>query len=212
MVKLELVPELEVISREEMMAEHWNLVRLARRTITVEQTIQWLAHRRLLANTNKDCNEESGGMAKDIQIDWANFHHDICGQHLLKNPTVIGGVQEDENGTSTPVIVEIDESLLAKAKYNLGRWPEQRWVFGGVERQTGHCFMVEVPDRRRETLEAEIKGFIRPGTQILSDGWAAYNKVDEFAGGNYTHSVIVHEHNFVGPSDPTIHTQHIEGC
>eukprot|EP00095_Tigriopus_kingsejongensis_P002374 maker-scaffold2630_size13758-snap-gene-0.3 protein:Tk02374 transcript:maker-scaffold2630_size13758-snap-gene-0.3-mRNA-1 annotation:"hypothetical protein H311_02490" len=150
-------------------------------------------------------------MAKDIQIDWANFHRDICGQHLLKNPTVIGGVQEDENGTSTPVIVEIDESLLAKAKYNLGRWPEQRWVFGGVERQTGHCFMVEVPDRRRETLEAEIKGFIRPGTQILSDGWAAYNKVDEFAGGNYTHSVIVHEHNFVDPNDPTIHTQQIEG-
>eukprot|EP00095_Tigriopus_kingsejongensis_P011471 snap_masked-scaffold915_size81523-processed-gene-0.7 protein:Tk11471 transcript:snap_masked-scaffold915_size81523-processed-gene-0.7-mRNA-1 annotation:"hypothetical protein TcasGA2_TC010755" len=196
MAKLELVPELEVMSREEMMAEHWNLVRLARRTITVEQTIQWLAHQRLLANTDvcercliprsiradssvrdnimwrcpqcnnrksihhgsfysnstycwckyflqKDCNEESGGMAKDIQIDWANFHRDICAQHLLENPTVIGGVREDENGTSTPVIVEIDESLLAKAKYNRGRWPEQRWIVMHLRILThGACSLV----------------------------------------------------------------------
>eukprot|EP00095_Tigriopus_kingsejongensis_P007534 snap_masked-scaffold1035_size68272-processed-gene-0.8 protein:Tk07534 transcript:snap_masked-scaffold1035_size68272-processed-gene-0.8-mRNA-1 annotation:"hypothetical protein TcasGA2_TC010755" len=190
MVKLELVPELEVMSREEMMAEHWNLVRLARRTITVEQMAcpptalgqhecvremphtavnpgrlqcprqhqvalppvqqlevdsTWVLHwcKNFL---EKDCHEESSGMAKDIQIGWANFHSDLCAQHLLENPTVIGGVREDENGTLTPVIVEIDESLLAKTKYNRGRWPEQRWVLGGVECQTGHCFMVEAPD------------------------------------------------------------------
>eukprot|EP00095_Tigriopus_kingsejongensis_P000374 snap_masked-scaffold319_size207808-processed-gene-1.5 protein:Tk00374 transcript:snap_masked-scaffold319_size207808-processed-gene-1.5-mRNA-1 annotation:"hypothetical protein ASU_11156" len=50
--------------------------------------------------------------------------------------------------------------------------------------------MVEMPDRRRETLEAEIKAFIRPGTRIMSHGWAAYNKVEELAGGDYNHSVI----------------------
>eukprot|EP00095_Tigriopus_kingsejongensis_P006746 snap_masked-scaffold3615_size8046-processed-gene-0.0 protein:Tk06746 transcript:snap_masked-scaffold3615_size8046-processed-gene-0.0-mRNA-1 annotation:"hypothetical protein TcasGA2_TC003734" len=99
----------------------------------------------------KDCYKESSGMAKDIQIDWANFYRDICAQHLLENPTVFGGVQEDENETSTPVIVEIDESLLAKAKCNHGRWPVQHWVFYGFDRQTGHCFMFKVPDRRRET-------------------------------------------------------------
>eukprot|EP00095_Tigriopus_kingsejongensis_P002396 snap_masked-scaffold1630_size32793-processed-gene-0.4 protein:Tk02396 transcript:snap_masked-scaffold1630_size32793-processed-gene-0.4-mRNA-1 annotation:"hypothetical protein TcasGA2_TC010755" len=93
----------------------------------------------------KDCNEKSGGMAMDIQIDWANFHRDIWFQHLFENLTVI--VRKDENGTVTLGIVEIDESLLAKAKCISGQWPEQRWVFGEVERQTGHCFMVEVPDR-----------------------------------------------------------------
>eukprot|EP00095_Tigriopus_kingsejongensis_P010183 snap_masked-scaffold105_size367834-processed-gene-1.11 protein:Tk10183 transcript:snap_masked-scaffold105_size367834-processed-gene-1.11-mRNA-1 annotation:"hypothetical protein CLF_100748" len=151
----------------------------------------------------KDCNEESGGMSPDTQVDWSNFHRDICAQSLLEEPTVIGGPTK---------IVEIDETLLAKAKYNRGRWPEQRWVFGGVERESGKCFMVEVPDRSRETLEPIIKQYIRPGTRIMSDGWAAYRQISSIEGANYSHSVIIHEKNFVLPEDSKVHTQQIEGC
>ena len=42
------------------------------------------------------------------------------------------------------VEVEIDESKFGKRKYNRGRQVEGHWVFGGVERVTGECFMVEV--------------------------------------------------------------------
>jgi hypothetical protein len=56
----------------------------------------------------------------------------------------------DEHGQ--PLIVEIDESKFFHRKYNRGRWREGTWVFGGVERGSGKCFLVEVEDRRAESL------------------------------------------------------------
>eukprot|EP00095_Tigriopus_kingsejongensis_P003994 snap_masked-scaffold786_size97209-processed-gene-0.11 protein:Tk03994 transcript:snap_masked-scaffold786_size97209-processed-gene-0.11-mRNA-1 annotation:"hypothetical protein CLF_106104" len=68
--------------------------------------------------------------------------------------------------------------------------------------------MVEMPDRRRETLEAEIKQCFHSTWYSNNERWlGCLHKVEEIASGNYTHSVIVHEHNFVDPTDPTIHTQ-----
>eukprot|EP00095_Tigriopus_kingsejongensis_P011193 snap_masked-scaffold1912_size25034-processed-gene-0.4 protein:Tk11193 transcript:snap_masked-scaffold1912_size25034-processed-gene-0.4-mRNA-1 annotation:"hypothetical protein DAPPUDRAFT_215551" len=44
----------------------------------------------------------------------------------------------------------------------------------------------------------------------MSDGWAAYRQTSSIEGANYSHSVIIHEHNFVHPEDPNVHTQQIE--
>jgi hypothetical protein len=41
------------------------------------------------------------------------------------------------------------------------------WVFGGVERHTGNCFLVVVPNRSASTLLAVIKEWIKPGTIII---------------------------------------------
>lgn len=66
-------------------------------------------------------------------------------------------------------IVEIDESKFSKKKYGKGeRLDNGTWVFGGVDRQTGECFM--------EHVEKHIK-WIKPGTTIYSDGWAAYRNL-----------------------------------
>ena len=70
---------------------------------------------------------------------------------------------------------------------------------------TRRCFLVEVPDGTAATLEPIIRRWILPGTHIISDGWAA-----NIANGIYTHSVIVHERNFVDPIEPGVHTQLIE--
>ena len=43
--------------------------------------------------------------------------------------------------------VEIDETLIARRKYNRGRLVEQQWLFGGIERETGRFFLELVPDR-----------------------------------------------------------------
>jgi transposase-like protein len=48
--------------------------------------------------------------------------------------------------------------------------------------------------------------YIQPGTLIISDGWRAYNRLDEIDGGIYEHQVIVHQQNFVDP----VHTQNVE--
>lgn len=62
-------------------------------------------------------------------------------------------------------------------KYHKGKHVEGRWVFGGVERETGKCFLIPVPDRRAETLIRLIQHWIKPGTTIISDCWKAYNSL-----------------------------------
>ena len=44
----------------------------------------------------------------------------------------------------------------------------------------------------------------------MSDGWAAYNHIDQIGGGIYTHEVVIHENNFVDANDANIHTQNVE--
>lgn len=81
-------------------------------------------------------------------VDWFNFCRDICEQHLENFPKEIGGLNED----LTAKVVEIDESKFFHRKYHRGQWREGHWVFGGIERGSGKCFLVEVPDRRAQTL------------------------------------------------------------
>jgi len=72
------------------------------------------------------------------------------------------------------VIVEIDETVISKRKYNRGLVSNQQWFFGGVERGSGRCFLVPVDQRDASTLLPIIQKFIMPGTTIMSDCWAAY--------------------------------------
>ncbi|XP_049824148.1 uncharacterized protein LOC126265732 [Aethina tumida] len=89
-------------------------------------------------------------------VDWCSFWREICEVDLINNPNVIGGFDEE---TLEPKTVEIDESKFSHRKYNRGRWTEGKWVFGGIERGTGKCFLVEVPDRTTATLHEMIQRF-----------------------------------------------------
>jgi hypothetical protein len=52
-------------------------------------------------------------------------------------------------------VVEIDETMVARRKYNVGRVVEKSWVFGGILRQDGDgafsCFIEVVTDRKKNT-------------------------------------------------------------
>jgi hypothetical protein len=61
----------------------------------------------------------------------------------MENREMLGG--HDNAGNS--IIVEIDESLFSRRKYNRGRYTEACWVFGMVERGSKKCAFFPVPNR-----------------------------------------------------------------
>ncbi|KAI9562466.1 hypothetical protein GHT06_009899 [Daphnia sinensis] len=117
------------------------------------------------------------------------FCRGVAEDIVINNSEKIGGIN---------VTVEIDESKFGKVlnygifffrallmlqnnfigKYNRGKKVDGVWVFGGVERGSGQCFLVLVPDRSADTLLDIIKEWILPGSIIISDCWKAYNKIE----------------------------------
>jgi transposase-like protein len=110
-------------------------------------------------------------------------------------------------------IVEIDESLFIKVKHNRGRdiLRPKVWVFGLYERATAdqpkRVLFFKVDSRDAVTLLNIIYNHVLPGTTILSDCWAAYNRIIDLDR-QYDHRTVNHSLTFVAP-DGT-HTNSIE--
>ncbi|KAE8741233.1 hypothetical protein FOCC_FOCC013219 [Frankliniella occidentalis] len=103
-------------------------------------------------------------------------------------------------------IVEIDESLVGKRKYNRGKKKvSQQWVFGGVEQGSNKCFLYTVKKRDTATLVPLIKKNILPGTTIYSDCWKAYSSLNKKG---YHHLTVNHSVTF---KDGEVCTNTIEG-
>ena len=100
--------------------------------------------------------------------------------------------------------------VIYKRKYNRGRCPKQRCLFGGLERVSKKCFLRLIPNRRADTLLQEIHEHCLPGSLLLTDGLASYMHLHVVFGGIYPHDNVVHEHNFVNPNDVLVHTQCVE--
>ena len=105
-------------------------------------------------------------------------------------------------------IVEIDESVMINRKYHLSDLPQQhdQWVFGLYDRETKKGWIYVVPQQDKATFLPIIQQFIRPGSMVYSDGWAAYNIV---ANHGYVHRCVIHQDNFVDPVTG-VHTQGME--
>ena len=118
--------------------------------------------------------------------EWSTFIRDCCSCIVMDYSEPIGG-----NG----IEVEIDESKFGKRKYHRGHRVEGQWVFGGREKyDKGKIFMVPVANRKKATLLALIKKWIKPGTIIHSDCWKAYSQLNKLG---YTHVTVNHSKQFV---------------
>jgi transposase-like protein len=130
------------------------------------------------------------------------FRHIVC-QEMKDQMDKIGGGN---------FIIEIDESMFGKCKYGKGNRAKRRrqWVFGGVCRETGRCFVKLCPQNKRtkKALYPIIQANIKRGSMIYSDGWRAYRKIPTLG---YRHRWIDHSKYYVHPDDPTLHTNQIEG-
>ena len=107
--------------------------------------------------------------------------------------------------------VEVDETLIFKRKNHMGRLlsseVSQVWAFGGICRETGEVFVIEVPNRTAATLLEYLTMHVKTGTRIISDCWSAYNELSRYG---FLHGRVNHSLNFVDPADQTIHTQTVE--
>jgi len=149
-----------------------------------------------------DLQRNGGGtISEHTIVDYNNLFRQVCSWYFTRNPIKIGGP-----GT----VVEIDETVLTKRKYNRGQLrAETQWFFGGVERGSNRCFLIPVERRNADTLLPLIEQYILPGTTIISDCWAAYGGIERMQQ-QYTHYNVNHSQNFVDPVTGA-HTNTIEG-
>ncbi|KAG0436923.1 hypothetical protein DMUE_3972 [Dictyocoela muelleri] len=104
-------------------------------------------------------------------------------------------------------VLEIDETLIAKRKYNKGRMVGQVWVFGIVERGSGRCHIEVLKDKTKESFETIIKKYADESSIIMTDEHKSYSGLRS---NGFKHYTVKHKENFVDPKDKNIHTQTIE--
>ena len=130
------------------------------------------------------------GLSENTVSDWRIFLHTRVADWMVANYSPIGG---------PGVIVELDEAKFSKQKYNKEVYREGQWVLGGVDRDTGKCFLLPCPNNKRDadTLLPLISRWILPGSVVYTDEWAAYN---ELTAAGYTHHSVNHSIQFVDPA------------
>ncbi|KAL3094362.1 hypothetical protein niasHT_029259 [Heterodera trifolii] len=107
-------------------------------------------------------------------------------------------------------IVQLDESKFGKRKFNRGRRIEGHWVIGMIENDSEDFRVVVCPDnvRSADVLLPIIQKHVAVGTEIHTDMWRAYSRLNEHG---FLHKIVNHsdpEHRFI--AEDGTHTQRIE--
>jgi transposase-like protein len=131
------------------------------------------------------------------------FCREICSWHLQRIDMRIGGIGQ---------IVQIDESVIYRAKYHRGHalYEQQKWMFGLYDVTSKVGLILFVPDRSAATLLPLIVRHVLPGTEIHSDQWSAYRNISALpVTPPFIHHTVNHSLHF---SDPLtgIHTNNVE--
>ncbi|KFD61344.1 hypothetical protein M514_12055 [Trichuris suis] len=144
----------------------------------------------------KFCEDELG-INKSVRARWDSHLLQVIAEALTEAPVQHGGPSR---------IVELDESLFSRSKYNRGKRYPQQWVFGGTCRETGDAFVVPVEDRSSQTPLPIIQRHFRAGTTVITDEWHAFRCLSREA---YVHLRVNHSVNYVDRSTGA-HTQSVE--
>ncbi|KAG0420400.1 hypothetical protein EQH57_0162 [Dictyocoela roeselum] len=116
----------------------------------------------------------------------------------LRSLEKIGGENE---------IVEVDESVLVKRKYNNGRKVKEIGVYGMVERRNQKkIIFIPISKRNSCTLCFFTLVHVKRKTKVYSDKWGGYKKLKLLG---YKHKSVNHSKNFIDPTTG-VHTNTIE--
>ena len=139
------------------------------------------------------------GISRPSICRWYAILRKICGKALEANFKRLGGIGHT---------VQIDETVIARRKYNVGRNVQQQWLFGAIDMINGSFILRNIDNRSRKELQSVIIDTIYEDTHVISDCWSSYMAI--FSNRNdYTHSHVNHSRNFVNP-ETGANTQLIE--
>ena len=88
--------------------------------------------------------------------------------------------------------VELDESYFGpkRIRGKRGRGAGHKTIVFGVFKRNGHVYTETVPDAKKKTLLAVIRGHVDLDSAIHTDGWRAYDGLSE-------HEIINTVDNFI---------------
>jgi hypothetical protein len=156
------------------------------------------------------CNESSinqlstyTGISRSTCVEYADILRDIVSWKFENEDNKLGGPGH---------IVQVDESVIYKAKYNRGHalFEPTKWVFGIYDITTSLGAVFFVPDRSSESLLPLIQAHIEPGSEIHSDQWRAYSGIRHLpVQPPFIHKTVNHSLWFKDP-ETEVHTNNIE--
>ena len=130
------------------------------------------------------------GVSTKAVGEWRTMLSNAVADWFLHNSSPLGGPGK---------VVEVDEAKFGKRKFSRGSYREGMWVLGGVDRETGQCFLVPCPGNARgaDVLLPIIQRWVLPGSIVYTDEWGAYNNLPQHG---YTHDSVSHTIQFVDPT------------
>ena len=101
---------------------------------------------------------------------------------LLQVPMRLGSVGH---------VVQIDESVISRAKYHRGKqlFARPNWIFGIYDPVAKVGYVEMVPNRNSHTLQAIIRRVLVPSIKIWSDEWRAYRMIFQMGLGYIHHTM-----------------------
>ncbi|KAE8746882.1 hypothetical protein FOCC_FOCC006302 [Frankliniella occidentalis] len=129
------------------------------------------------------------GITREAVNQYHRYFRDIASWKILEMPPrQLGG---------EGVIVQIDESVISKRKFNRGRGLrktiKEKWVLGIYDTQQKLGVVLYVVKRDKQTLVPLIRQYCVVGSDLWTDGWAAYKGLDKHG---YQHHVVNHSKEF----------------
>ncbi len=111
-------------------------------------------------------------------------------------------------------VVEADETFIGGKARNMHAWKRaekikgtggvgKSIVMGLLDRKTGKVFAKSVPNRKRSTVQAEVKAHVQKGAQLMTDELASYTGLDK----DYVHQFVNHAEAYVKGN---VHTNGLE--
>jgi transposase-like protein len=163
---------------------------------------KWLCAMWLVANCKNGVS--SYEIARDLKVTqrtaWFMTHRIRYAMHHGTINKMTGEVEADETHIGGKArFMHSDKREKMRGRSNFGK----AIVVGLLERETGQVRTAVAPDRSKESLQSEVRKYVRKRAHLMTDEHMAYDGL----GSDYTHKVVNHAESYV---EGNVHTNRME--